>query len=136
MSKAEEPTPTVVNLKAPPIYKAIVTQFIVTIMATMSVFALMDGVTAYSVFLGGMVSTLPNAYFALKAFRYRGARQMGLIVKSFYAGESGKLIITAVMFALIFSGIRPLNELAVIIGFIITLITGLIAAAMLGLKST
>lgn len=135
MSNAEESTPTVVNLKAPPIYKAIVTQFVVSTIAALSAFALMDGVTGYSVFLGGMVSTLPNAYFALKAFRYRGARQMLLIVKSFYAGESGKLIITAVMFALIFAGIRPLNELAVIIGFIITLFTGLVATATLGLKS-
>jgi len=135
MSKTEKPTPAVVNLKAPPIYKAIVTQFVVTIIATLSAFALMDGVTGYSVFLGGMVSTLSNAYFALKAFRYRGARQMPQVLKSFYAGESGKLIITAVMFALVFAGIKPLNELAVIISYILILITGLIATATLGLKS-
>ncbi len=135
MSKIEKPK-KVVNIKAPPIYKVIVTQTIVTFIATLSSFALIDIVTAYSVFLGGMVSTLPNAYFALKAFRYRGARQMPLVIKSFYAGESGKLIITAVMFALVFAGVKPLNELAVIISFIITLIAGLIATATVGLKSS
>ncbi len=135
MSKPEEPTPAVANLKAPPIYKVIVTQFVVTVIAALSTFALMDTVAAYSVFLGGMISTGPNAYFALKVFRYRGARQMPMILKSFYAGETGKLIITAVLFALVFGGIRPLNELAVIVSFIVTLIAGLIATVKMGLKS-
>jgi ATP synthase protein I len=135
MSKTEEPTPAVVNLKAPPIYKIIVTQFIVTLLAALSSFVFIGSVTGYSVFLGGMVSTLPNAYFAIKAFRYRGARQMPLVIKSFYAGESGKMIITVVMFALVFAGVKPLNELAVIISYILILITGLIATATLGLKS-
>ena len=134
MSKTEEPTPTVANLKAPPIYKIFVTQFIATLIAALSAFVLFDLVTGYSVFLGGMVSTLPNAYFAIKAFRYRGARQMAEVVKSFYTGESGKMIITAVMFALVFAGVKPLNELAVIISYILILISGLIATATLGLK--
>tara|TARA_R100001143_G_C3357723_1_gene133556 strand:+ start:709 stop:1119 length:411 start_codon:yes stop_codon:yes gene_type:complete len=135
MSKSDAPTRAVGNLKAPPIYKVIVTQFLVTVIAALSTFALMDTVTAYSVLLGGMISTIPNAYFALKVFRYRGARQMPLIVKSIYAGETGKLIITAVLFALVFAGIRPLNELAVIVSFIVTLVAGLIATAKMGLKS-
>jgi ATP synthase protein I len=134
MSKTEEPTPAVVNLKAPPIYKVIVTQLVATILAALSAFVLMGSVTGYSVFLGGMVSALPNAYFAIKAFRYSGARQMPQVVKSFYAGESGKLIITAVMFALVFAGVKPLNELAVIISYILVLISGLIATATLGLR--
>ena len=136
MSKTQEPAPAIVNLKAPPIYKIIVTQSIATLLAALSAFVLIDGVTGYSVFLGGMVSALPNAYFAIKAFRYSGARQMPLVIKSFYAGESGKMIITAVLFALIFAGVKPLNELAVIISYILILITGLIATATLGLKKS
>ena len=134
MSKTQEPTPAIVNLKPPPIYRIIVTQSIATFLAALSAFVLIDGVTGYSVFLGGMVSALPNAYFAIKAFRYSGARQMPLVIKSFYAGESGKMIITVIMFALVFAGVKPLNELAVIISYILILITGLIATATLGLK--
>jgi ATP synthase protein I len=136
MSKPKEPTPTVANLKAPPIYKVIVTQFVVTVIAALCSLALTDLVAAYSVFLGGMISTGPNAYFALKVFRYRGARQMPMIVKSFYAGETGKLIITAALFAVVFAGIKPLNELAVIVSFVVTLVAGLIATVKMGLKST
>ena len=136
MSNTEESALNVVNLKAPPIYKVIVTQFVATGILALSVFALIDGVTGYSVFFGGMISTLPNAYFAFKAFRYSGARQMPQVLKSFYAGESGKMIITAVMCALVFAGVKPLNELAVIISYIFILISGLVATATLGLKNT
>jgi hypothetical protein len=34
------------------------------------------------------------------------------IVRSFYAGEAGKLILTAVLFALTFAGVKPLAPLA------------------------
>ena len=135
MSKTEDSTLALVNLKAPPVYKIIVAQFIATLLAALGAFVLKGGVTGYSVFLGGMASVLPNAYFAIKAFRYGGARQMPQVLKSFYVGESGKIIITAAMFALVFAGIKPLNEFAVIISYILILITGLIATATLGLKS-
>ena len=129
MGKQEEAAPVVANLKAPPVYKVIVIQFLVSVIAATGAFALLGLVTAYSVFLGGLISTIPNGYFARKAFRYRGARYTPQIVKSFYAGETGKLVMTAVMFALVFAMIRPLNELAVIVSFIITVIAGLIATA-------
>ncbi len=75
---------------------------------------------------------LPNAYFAIKAFRYSGARQMPLVIKVFlrwrkrendyYSGD------VCVEFLL---EVEPLNELAVIISYILVLITGLIATAEL-----
>jgi ATP synthase protein I len=134
MSKLEEPTPVVVNLKAPPIYKVIVIQFLVSVITALGTFALLDTVAAYSVLLGGLVSTVPNGYFARKAFQYSGARNTPHIVKAFYAGQSGKMVMTAVMFALVFAGVKPLNELAVIISFIVTIIAGLFATAYVGLK--
>ena len=88
-------------------------------------FLLIDGVASYSILLGGLISIVPNGYFAWKVFRFRGARNTPLIVKSFYAGETGKLIMTGVFFAMVFAGIKPLNELAVIVSF--TIIVGLIA---------
>ena len=51
--------------------------------------------------LGGMAAFVPNLYFALRIVRSSGmpARK---IVNSFYAGESGKLLLTAALFILIF----------------------------------
>jgi len=68
-------------------------------------------------FLGGLIVWLPNCYFAFRAFRYRGARAARLIVRSFYAGAAGKMLLTAGMFALVFVYLRPLNAPAVFLGF-------------------
>ena len=118
---------TVSTIKAPPIYIAFVIQFVLCVIAAGVIFFLFDLVAAYSILLGGFISIVPNGYFAWKAFRFRGARNTPLIVKSFYAGETGKLIMTGVLFALVFAGIKPLNELAVILSFIFTIAVGLVA---------
>lgn len=79
---------------------------------------------AFSVLLGGLISALPNTYFVMHAFRYRGARAADKVVKSFLKGELGKMLITLVLFALSFSLITNLSELALILGFIATHFVG------------
>lgn len=80
--------------------------------------ALLFGVTAaYSVLLGGLICLIPNCYFAYRAFQYEGARAAREIVKSFYRGEAGKLILTSLLFAGVFAGVKPLNALALFIGY-------------------
>jgi ATP synthase protein I len=120
---------TVSAIKTPPIYLAFIIQFFLCVIAAVVVLLLVDLVAAYSILLGGFISIVPNGYFAWKAFRFRGASNTPLIVKSFYAGETGKQVMTGVLFALVFAGIRPINELAVILSFIITIIVGLAATA-------
>ena len=66
-------------------------------------------VAGYSGLCGGLIAWLPNLYFAHKAFRFSGARAAQAIVRSFYAGEAGKLVLTAVLFALVFAGVKPLD---------------------------
>jgi len=73
---------------------------------------------ALSALLGGFIAWLPNMYFALRAFRYRGARAAHKIVRSFYAGAFGKMILTMALFAIVFIKIKPLSALALFVGFI------------------
>ena len=120
---------TVSNIKAPPVYIAFIVQFLLCIAVALIALLALNLVTAYSILLGGFISIVPNGYFAWKAFRYRGARNTPLIVKSFYAGETGKLIMTVVLFALVFAGVRPIDELAIIVSFIVNIIVGLLATA-------
>jgi len=70
-----------------------------------------------SALLGGGIAWLPNAYFALRAFRYRGARAAQKIIRSFYAGAFGKLILTMALFSIVFIQVKPLNALALFLGF-------------------
>ena len=112
------------NLKAPQVYKVIIAQLALTgsIAAISLLFS--GSIMAYSVLLGGSISTLSNSYFAFHAFKYGGARNAEKIVKSFIKGEIGKIVITIVLFALSFSFITNLNELALILGFIVTHFVG------------
>ena len=131
---------SVSNLKAPPVYKVILAQLAIT--GFISVISLLfSGTTlALSVLLGGLISALPNSYFALHAFKYSGARNADKIVKGFIRGELGKLVITVVLFALSFALISSLNELALILGFIAThfvgvMMSGLISSSLSSNKS-
>lgn len=58
--------------------------------------------TAISALLGGLVCFIPNAYFALKLFKYQGARAARQIINNFYAGEALKIMISAFLFAMVF----------------------------------
>jgi len=81
---------------------------------------LMDGqLSGLSAMYGGLIAWLPNMYFALRAFRYRGARAAQKIVRSFYAGAFGKMILTMAMFAIVFIKVKPISALALFIGFAI-----------------
>ena len=52
----------------------------------------------YSALIGGLIFVIPNAYFAHRAYRYQGARQMHLAVSNIFRAESIKLALTAVFF--------------------------------------
>lgn len=58
-------------------------------------------VCARSVFLGGVIAWIPNAYLAIKISRSAGKRPEQ-IVRGFYTGEAIKLVLTAVLFILVF----------------------------------
>jgi len=58
-------------------------------------------ISAKSALYGGLAALIPNWYFARKINQHTG-QEARKIVRSFYAGESGKLIITAALFAMIF----------------------------------
>ncbi|NOQ35017.1 MAG: F0F1 ATP synthase assembly protein I [Methylococcaceae bacterium] len=73
---------------------------------------------ALSPLLGGVAAFIPNLYFALRMARTAG-QDAQKIVRSFYAGESGKLILTGILFVIIFQ--QPNIEL-------LPLMTGYVAA--------
>jgi len=119
------------NLKTPPVYKVIIAQLAVTVfMAVISL--LMSGIVlAYSLLAGGLISALPNSYFALHAYRYQGARNAENVVKGFIRGELGKIIMTVILFALSFTLITSLNELALILGFTLIHFVGVVMSGFI-----
>lgn len=57
---------------------------------------------AQSTLVAGVVTIIPNIVFALKAFRYAGAKSSKLVVESFFSGVKIKMVLTALLFALAF----------------------------------
>jgi len=57
---------------------------------------------AKSVMAAGVVTIVPNIVFALKAFKYAGAKSSKLVVESFFSGVKLKMVLTALLFVLAF----------------------------------
>jgi len=59
-------------------------------------------VHAQSMLAAGVVTIIPNIVFALKAFKYAGAKSSKLVVESFFSGVKLKMVLTALLFVLAF----------------------------------
>lgn len=113
-------------------FRVLALQVVVSLVLAMVTFLMLGAVTGYSVALGGCIAWLPNAWFVHKAFRYHGARSMQVIVQSFWSGLAGKMILTAVLFALAFTVVKPLSVAGLFAGFVLVQLTG--AASLLLMK--
>ena len=119
------------NLRPPPVYKVIVAQVVATVFIAAIFLLVSSTVTAYSILVGGLISAIPNCYFTFHAFRFQGARNTGKVVQSFIKGELGKIAITILLFALSFSLITNLNELALILTFVGTQFLGVVISGLI-----
>lgn len=83
---------------------------------------LVSVVIAYSALIGGLVAVIPNAYFARQAFRYSGAKAAQAVTQSFYRGEAGKFITTAMLFAGAFALVKPVSAAAIFSAYVAMLL--------------
>jgi len=76
-------------------------QIIIILILCLGFYLIQGRAKVLSPFLGGVAAFIPNLYLALRMARTKGQNAQK-IVRSFYAGESGKLILTAMLFIMIF----------------------------------
>ncbi|OUR74095.1 F0F1 ATP synthase assembly protein I [Marinomonas sp. 42_23_T18] len=98
-------------------------QFLAACVITIVIYIANSELSAYSFFLGAIASVIPSAYMAIRVFGGKKVRPAQEIAKSFYKGEAGKLIITALMMSLIFSLVKPLAAGFFFAGFGITVLS-------------
>lgn len=118
-------------------YKLVLAQLVMTVV--MALLALLrDKNLAIAVFVGAAISLIASTYFTLKVFRYSGVHHSQHVVKSFYAGETGKFVITFVLFAMAFKWLEILKEtqnaFALLLAFFIVHITAWISPLLLSAK--
>lgn len=119
------------GIRRPPIARWFVIQSAILVVVSLA-FLLRGQVVGYSALLGGLIFLIPHGYFALKAFRYAGARSARQIMSSFYQGEAGKLILCAIFFMMVFKWIQPLDVAALFLTFAIMLVTNWLIPLLAG----
>tara|TARA_R110000751_G_scaffold307898_1_gene434180 strand:+ start:76669 stop:77058 length:390 start_codon:yes stop_codon:yes gene_type:complete len=73
-----------------------------------------------SALYGGLICVLPGMIFAFLAFRYAGANQNKLVVRSFNKGSKLKFIFTIVLFVLVYKW-SNLQPLPLLVSYVVTL---------------
>ncbi len=96
----------------------LVWQLVVAVLAGVFSAAFHSAEAGLSATVGGLICWLPTCWFAWKAFRHRGARAARQIVRSFYTGQAGKMLLTAGLFTLAFIWIQPLLPVALFAGYV------------------
>jgi ATP synthase protein I len=109
------------EIARPPVHRITLAQ-LALLVALSALLLAFDRVIAYSVLSGGLIAIVPQAYFAVLAFRWRGARSARAIARSSYAGEMGKFLLSVAGFALVFAVLRPIDGPAVFGGYLAMLI--------------
>ena len=105
------------SISRPPAYRITLAQLVLLLLSWVCL-RNWDDLTANSFVLGGLVAIVPNAWFAMGVFRWRGASVARRAVRAGYAAEIGKYLLTIAGFALVFATVRPLEAWAVFAGYI------------------
>jgi ATP synthase protein I len=75
-------------------------------------------VEAVSALLGGAAVVVPNGFLAARLLQPSSDQSAGAMMRSAWFGEIGKVLLTALLFGVIFGFVRPIQPLAVFAGFI------------------
>jgi ATP synthase protein I len=72
--------------------------------------------------LGGLIGVLPNAFLAARVMSPRAGSSAESLHRAGWLGEVGKLLIAAVLFAVVFKTLRPLHPEFLFAGYIATVL--------------
>jgi ATP synthase protein I len=75
-------------------------------------------VAAVSALLGGAAVVIPNGFLAARLLQPSRDESAGAMMRAAWFGEIGKILLTALLFGVIFGFVRPISPLAVFAGFI------------------
>jgi len=82
-----------------------------------------DATAGISALLGAATAVMPNAFLAARLLQSNRDPSDHAMMRAARIGETGKLLLTVVLFAVIFGFVRPLAPLAVFVGFIAAQLT-------------
>lgn len=83
--------------------------------------------TAYSVLLGGLIALVSDYCFARRVFRRYPGRSPEESAALMLRAEIVRLALAALMFAAVFAFIMAVNVVALLAGFLLVKVTGMVA---------
>ena len=104
------------RITRPPVHLIAWFQLIVLTLLSVALLPI-DASLAASAAVGGLIQIIPQAWFTRQAYRYSGARQVRNVVNAMYKGESGKLLLTAALFAVVFHRLTWVDAPVLFISF-------------------
>ena len=100
--------------------KVLIIQSIIVVLFTLFFAFFYGKYSGISALYGGLICLVSGTVFAFLAFRYAGASQNQLVVRSFNKGSKLKFVFTIVMFVLVYKW-PNLQPLPLIVSYIVTL---------------
>ena len=113
------------------IFRFIFLQFALACLITLVLWFSHGYLSAYSFLLGALTSIVPSVYLAYRVFGRSGLRPAQEIVKSFYRGEAGKIVLTAILLSLVFIWVKPLVIGAFFSGFGVAILSHWLSPAVI-----
>ena len=106
----------------PPLFWMLVIEitFEVIVSAALSLHSITIG---YSALLGGLIATSSSMAFDFFAYRFERANAVHKMLRHAYVAEIAKMSVAAVLFAVIFKNIVNINIAALLVMFVIVLIS-------------
>ena len=102
--------------------KVLISQSIIAVFFSLFCTLFFGKIAGISALYGGLICVIPNFVFAHLAFKFAGASQNKLVVRSFNKGSKLKFFLTIILFSLAFQW----NEVAIkplMISYVVTLFT-------------
>lgn len=110
------------------VVRVLTLQALAVAVVTLGVALVLDVRSGLSAGAGGAIAWLGDWYFARQVFRHAGAAAARAIVGGFYRGEAGKFLLTAALFAVVFTVFRSMVQAGwLFAGYLVALLTARLA---------
>jgi ATP synthase protein I len=93
-------------------------QLCVSVVVAVVLWAWLGEVAGASALLGGAAVVIPNGFLAARVLQPNRDLSARAMMRSAWIGAIGKLLLTALLFGVIFGVVRPIEPAAVFAGFI------------------
>jgi ATP synthase protein I len=119
------------RITPPPVHLIALIQIAILTLIVALLWLFVSSNAAYSAVIGGLIQILPQAWFTRRAYRYTSTRHIHNMVRAMYQAETGKIVFTTALFAIVFTRLKTVDPLVLFLTFGLMIIVQLFSAPRL-----